>query len=115
MAKKKPKTLLKQVGVYLNEIDDAIEKETYANADVIKENIAKSDYLKKAHSKILEVLDITSIDDSKYYDYQLYEDMVWEKVKLREERKRRAEERKRKAEEKEKEAEAKVDAPLDPI
>ena len=95
MAKRKPRTLLKQVGIYINEIDDAIEKETYTNADTIMENLDKSDYLKNAHSRILEVLDIKSCDDSKYFDFNVYVAMVNEKVELRNERKKKAEEKKK--------------------
>ena len=94
MAKRKPRTALKQASIYVNEIDDAIEKETYSNADTIMENLDKSDYLKNAHSKILEVLDIKSGNDSKYFDFDVYVAMVTEKVELRKERKKKAEEKK---------------------
>jgi len=99
MSKRKVKaiTALKQANIYINELDDAIEKETYNNADVIFENLEKENYLRECHKKILEVLDIKSTNDSKYFNFDVYEEMVMKKIELRQERKRKAEERKKKA------------------
>jgi len=109
MSKRKIKaiTALKQANIYINELDDAIEKETYTNADVIYENLEKENYLRECHMKILEVLDIKSANDSKYFDFETYETMVLQKIELRQERKKRAEERKKKEE--------KADVDINPI
>jgi len=109
MSKRKIKaiTALKQANIYINEIDDAIEKETYNNADVIYENMSKENYLRECHMKILEVLDIKNTDDSKYFNFKAYEEMVLQKIELRQERKKRAEERKKKEE--------KADVDINPI
>ena len=93
MAKKKL-SLLKQANIYVNEIDDAIERDTYTNADVILSNRERKGYLKQCHTKICEVLDIRSADDSKYFDYEVYKNMVQAKLRLRVERKQAAEAKK---------------------
>ena len=95
MAKKKL-SMLKQANIYINEIDDAIERDTYTNADVIFDNREKKRYLKQCHSKICEVLDIKSVDDSKYFEYETYKTMVQAKLRLRAERKAAAEAKRQK-------------------
>lgn len=92
MAKKKASSLLKTAKVFINENDDAIEKDVYLNADNIEKEIAsKPSYLKKAHEAIVEVLALESTDDSRYFDYYIFEKMVNEKLALRKERRDKAE------------------------
>ena len=101
MATKKPSRILKQNFIYTNEIDDAIEKETYKNAELINEQINDQIYLKKCWKKIIDVLEIQSEEDSKYFDFTVYEKMVKEQVQLRLKRKEEAEKRKKAKEAKE--------------
>ena len=103
MAKKKASAILKSLKVFINENDEAIEKEAYINADTIESEMkTKENYLKVAHLNIIEALEITNTNDSKYFDFDVFEEMIKEKVETRKERREKAEERKRKAEEKEK-------------
>lgn len=91
MAKKKASSILKTAKVFINEFDEAIEKDVYMNADTIEKDAqAKQGYLKKAHETIVEVLALESTNDSKYFDYEVFHQMVNEKVKLRRERRTRA-------------------------
>lgn len=99
MAKKKASALLSNAKVFVNELDEAIEKEVYSNADTIEiEAHQKKGYLQKAHRQIIEVLDIKNSNDSKYFDYQVFKEMVGVKVKLRVERRKKAEEKRAKEE-----------------
>jgi len=99
MAVKNAKRKLASANIYKNEIDVAIEKDTYANANTIYEEMHTSMYLEKAHEKILFVLEIKSENDSKYFDFEVYSKMVREKVNLKIERQKASKERKEKAEE----------------
>lgn len=94
MAKKKALSILKNAKVFINEFDEAIEKDVYMNADTIeRDSKSKQGYLKKAHEAIIEALALESTNDSKYFDYEVFHQMVNEKVKLRRERRLKAEEK----------------------
>lgn len=96
MAKKRAIAILRTAKVFINEFDDAIEKDVYMNADRIESDMAtKQGYLLKAHQAILEALALESSDDSRYFDYREFEKMVLEKVSLRRERREKAEREKK--------------------
>jgi len=102
MAKKKASALLKSAKIFINENDEAIEKDVYANADTIEvEANAKQGYIRKSHEAICEALGLESVEDSKYFDYDVFKKMLGQKVRLRRERREKAEAKKREAESKE--------------
>ncbi len=94
MAKKKASAILKSAKVFINENDEAIEKEVYVNADTIEVEAKKSEYLPNAHKAIVEALGLENTDDSKYFDFEVFKNMAREKLKLRRERRKKAEEKK---------------------
>jgi len=100
MAKRKVASLAKSLKAFINEYDEAIEKEAYSNADIIEKEMNEKGYLKKAHKVLMDGLEIKSSSTSKYFDFEVFESMVKEKVALRKKRREEAEEKKRKEQEK---------------
>ncbi len=97
MAKRKAVTILKSAKVFVNENDEAIEKEVYKNADIIiDESKNKKEYLDQAHEAIIDALDLKSVHDSKYFDFETFKGMVHEQTEKRMERKKKAEEKRKK-------------------
>ena len=88
---KKTKLLKK---AFINENDEAIEAEAYRNID--KVDLSNVSALQKTHQKIVNILDLKSVDDSMYYDFETFVKMLQYKKALKEERKQKALERKQK-------------------
>jgi hypothetical protein len=103
MQKQDMKKALKAEKIFINEIDEAIEEEVYSNINIIIKEVNQDkegkgiEFLKKSHTAIIEVLEIKSIEESKYFKSKTFITMVKEKIAIKEERIRVANERKAKA------------------
>jgi len=95
MAITKSKTLqkLRSAKIFLNENDEAIEKEVYININQIFTAGDRKAYLQKVHENIVLVLNLKNLNDSKYFDFEVFKDMVKEKMILKKNRIKKSQEK----------------------